>query len=131
MLKDVIVSVVKNLGIVEGRVKLVKLLFLVDYEAGKNVTGVDWVYHYYGPYSGEIFAVLEELVDEGVIAEGYDDENGLYLYSFLGGNYDSSVDVFVRPVVEKYGKFSGGELKELSYKLLEKMGVSPGERIVI
>ena len=88
------------------------------------------MYHYYGPYCADVIKLLNDLVLEGVIAEGYDPSAGQYVYVFLGGNYDESVDIFVKPVIEKYSNLSGEELKKPSYKVLDGMGLEAGDETV-
>jgi hypothetical protein len=48
-----------------GKTKLVKLLYLIDVENyrryGAKLTGLNWVFYYYGPYSPEIDDVLKRL----------------------------------------------------------------------
>ena len=52
-------------GIGFGKTKLVKLIYLVDVEnyraRRETLTGLDWVFYHYGPYSFEIDAALAEL----------------------------------------------------------------------
>ena len=48
-----------------GKTKLVKLLYLVDIEhyrlRGQTLTGLDWVFYYYGPYAFQIDEALKQL----------------------------------------------------------------------
>lgn len=52
-------------GIGFGKTKLVKLIYLVDVEnyraRRKTLTGAEWVFHHYGPYSFAIDEALAEL----------------------------------------------------------------------
>ena len=52
-------------GIGFGKTKPVKLIYLVDVEnyraRRKTLTGVDWIFHHYGPYAFEIDKALAEL----------------------------------------------------------------------
>ncbi len=56
-----------------GRTKLVKLLFLIDREAkrqiGRTVTNVTYRYHAYGPYADDIIRSLQ-LLDGQEVKEG-------------------------------------------------------------
>lgn len=48
-----------------GKTKLVKLLYLIDVEnyrlVSRTLTGLDWVFHHYGPYAFEVEQTLKEL----------------------------------------------------------------------
>ena len=50
-----------------GRIKLVKLVFLTDYESfrrhGATITGVQWEQHLYGPFAREIISTAQGLPD--------------------------------------------------------------------
>lgn len=52
-------------GIGFGKTKLVKLIYLVDVEnyraRRKTLTGLEWIFHHYGPYAFEIDKALAEL----------------------------------------------------------------------
>jgi len=128
---NVVLEIIRCLGVVEGRMKLMKLAFLVDYEhylkAGQQLSEFDWIYHYYGPYSREVIETVYDLEHEGTIVEYYDPCQGIWVYEYVGS--DSSGENFVRNIVEKYGNLSGEELKNECYKILDNLGVRPGERI--
>ena len=48
-----------------GKTKLIKLLYLSDVEyyklSGQTITGLNWFFHYYGPYAFEIDEALKQL----------------------------------------------------------------------
>ena len=54
-----------DMGIGFGKTKLVKLIYLVDVEnyraRRETLTGLEWVFYHYGPYSFGIDAALDEL----------------------------------------------------------------------
>jgi hypothetical protein len=56
-----------------GRTQLVKLMYLMDYEAyrylGRPITEFEWKTDNYGPFDRDFFAVLGHLQEEGFIAE--------------------------------------------------------------
>lgn len=60
-----IVVELADMGIGFGKTKLVKLIYLVDVEyyraRRKTLTGMEWIFYHYGPYSSEIDAALDEL----------------------------------------------------------------------
>ncbi len=60
-----IVTKIADAGGVLGVTKLVKLLYLVDVEYyrrhRKLLTGLDWIFHHYGPYSFEIPYAIRNL----------------------------------------------------------------------
>ena len=65
-----------------GRVRLMKLLFLLDYsylkEKGKKATKVDWIKWHYGPFSREVLDVLDELSIKGYVSIADSDEGIFY-----------------------------------------------------
>jgi uncharacterized protein YwgA len=54
-----------------GRTRLMKLLYLADYESrrffGRPLTNLQYVWHYYGPYDSTLFDATQELENLGVI----------------------------------------------------------------
>lgn len=54
-----------------NRTKLLKLMYLADIEnyraTGETLTGFDWIFYLYGPWSAEYDALLEQLEAEGSI----------------------------------------------------------------
>lgn len=75
-----IVSQVEELGGFTTPIRLVKLLYLIDLEHqrrfGRTLTGLEWVYHLYGPYAFELPEIGARLGfdlqrEEFVSAKGY------------------------------------------------------------
>ncbi len=56
-----------------GKTKLVKLIYLMDYEHfkafGNSITKIDYFYYHYGPYSDEISKYINELGKSKIILE--------------------------------------------------------------
>jgi len=69
-LRDVILYFLNRLGVIESRTKLVKLLYLADVEAKKKldrtITGLNYIYHFYGPYAPEIIEKVLEMNGEEI-----------------------------------------------------------------
>ncbi|RLG79301.1 MAG: hypothetical protein DRO40_13010 [Thermoprotei archaeon] len=97
-----------------GRTKLMKLLFLIDLEAkrrlSRTVTGLEWFRWFYGPFTTEIYPVLEELLDAGFIdldVYVHDDLRTEYTYKVakdMKTNIPKEVMKIVKDVVKKYAK---------------------------
>jgi hypothetical protein len=55
-----------------NKTKLLKLLYLADIEnyrvTGETLTGFDWIFYLYGPWSAEYDSLLEQLEAEGVVS---------------------------------------------------------------
>ena len=53
-----------------GKVKIQKILYLIDVESyretGKVLTGVEWIFYKYGPYSSEIESILKDFPVEAI-----------------------------------------------------------------
>jgi hypothetical protein len=60
-----VVSELQDMGASFGKTKLVKLVYLIDVEnyriRGEKLTGVNWVFYYYGPYITDIDDTLRKL----------------------------------------------------------------------
>lgn len=133
---EVILAVVKSMGdLVEGRSRLIKLVFLLDYVSrekfGRRVTGYDWVYHFYGPYSRDLMRDLHGLVLDGWLDEWYDPVSGRYVYRLLADPPGLGPEVVgvVEEVVREYGSMDVEGLKRVCYGVLDGLGVVPGETV--
>ncbi len=55
-----------------GRVRLMKILFLIDYLAfkywGEKITGTKWIRWLFGPFSKEVLDVLDELFNKAILS---------------------------------------------------------------
>lgn len=132
MLSDILVYLVSRFPRGAGRTRLMKLLFLVDAvasrELGRPVTGVDWRRWLYGPFSREVLDVLDELVLEGRLVA---DPGPEVRYMALDEPPELPVEVrrIVDRVVDEYGFLP---LKELLRRVYENYGIERfdlGERI--
>lgn len=77
-------SRIKGRGI--GRTKLMKLVFLIDYHAikelGSKITKITWFKWLYGPFSRAVLDTLDVLEDEGIVEiEEIPDIGRFYKYS--------------------------------------------------
>jgi hypothetical protein len=129
------VQAVADRGASLPKIKLVKLLYLLDLEAWKTkgvpVTGLDWQFFHYGPYTATLEPVLDRA--EGVYFNRVELERGqsrrlaatatrlghaqvpveneiVYLYNPLGGLPDEPIaDPFVAGLVERVAQRWAGE----------------------
>src|SRR5690349_10824134 len=64
---------VKHCGGMLGRTQLVKFLYLADYESrrylGRQISGIEYIWHHYGPYDQQLNSRIALLEREGVIRE--------------------------------------------------------------
>ena len=55
-----------------SKTKLLKLLYLADIEhfrtSGETLTGFDWIFYWYGPWSSDYDQLLDQMEAEAVIA---------------------------------------------------------------
>lgn len=72
--RNLVLAVLTRIEELEGTVnktKLLKLLYLSDIEqfraTGETLTGFDWIYYLYGPWTAEYDDLLKELEAEGAI----------------------------------------------------------------
>src|SRR2546430_11848217 len=56
-----------------GRTRLMKLLYLADYEArrylGRPISKIKYIWHYFGPYEPELTTWVNRLKEHGVVME--------------------------------------------------------------
>ena len=119
-----------NGGNVDGIKKLVKLLFLVQYDKGigkvkkylydgRPITHTEFYIWNYGPFSNEIYDVIDGLK---INEEGYKVLIGLpddFDPREVTDKLPVEVMKRIRRVVKKYGKKKGYELEGITLKLLK------------
>jgi Protein of unknown function (DUF4065) len=73
--KDLVLSVltrIKELDASVSKTKLLKLLYLADIEhfraTGDTLTGFDWIFYWYGPWSSDYDRLLDQMEAEAVLA---------------------------------------------------------------
>jgi len=137
-LRDVIYYLINKLGSIESRTKLVKLIYLADVEAkekfGRTITGLTYIYHFYGPYAPEIIETALEM-DGDEIKEIYNPFFDRYEY-IIGergkevGLSHEEIKVLDR-IIKKYGKLGTNDIKEMAYNTDQMRSAKPGEIIPI
>lgn len=72
--RDLVLAVLTRISEAEGtanKTKLLKLLYLTDIEhfrsTGETLTGFDWIYYLYGPWTAEYDGLLKQLDAEGAL----------------------------------------------------------------
>jgi len=132
VLRNIILYLVSLFPRGAGRLRIMKLLFLVDAEAkkryGYTVTGVDWRSWRYSPFSREVLDVLDELAREGTLIADAGSEVR-YIALDEPPKLPDEVREVVDNVVRKYGFLP---LRELLKKVYEEYGVESlglGEKI--
>jgi len=129
-LSDIIIKIIElhtmyaNRG--PGRVKLIKLLFLIDHEAKKRnlgkITGLEWIMNFFGPFNPKIYEVLRNLMNKGVIdidVHVYDDLRTEFVYCIRKSMrvcIPKEVETLIEHIVEKYAKKSLYEILWDIYK---------------
>ena len=136
--RDVIYYLVNKLGFIESRTKLVKLLYLADVEAknktGNTITGLTYVYHFYGPYSPQIIETALEM-DGEEIKEIYNPY--FERYEYVKGEQDREIKLteeeikVLEEIIEEYGKLGTNDIKERAYQTEPMKTAKPGEVIKI
>jgi len=111
------------------RLKLMKLLFLVDYDLTKHppqkrgLTGLEWKIYLWGPYAYDVYCAKDQLVEKGILVEAFpyrtllpDDEDALKkLIDSLDGKLKQVID----EVLARYGDRDGIDLTYLIYRILQ------------
>jgi hypothetical protein len=112
-------------GHVLTRTKLVKMLYFLDEhswrEIGRTVTGVDWYWHYFGPYSSTIVEASESLARSGLLEiEETTNFYGKKEYRITSttrplGRIPKRFEVVLHHLIGEYGPLSPSELGDRSY----------------
>ena len=138
--KEVIKYVVKKIGKVEGRKKLQKLIFLIDYYnilKGINkdkILGYDFIIYHYGPYSIGLQKDIDELCNNSELNEDIIEDKSsdivTYEYSIVDDDADFNIPEDLKGIVDgildQYGNKTGGDLEREVLKLLK---LSPAKKI--
>ncbi|MBO0806369.1 MAG: DUF4065 domain-containing protein [Nocardiopsaceae bacterium] len=113
-------------GAVITRTKAAKLLYLADLRAvqalGHLVSGVEWRWLHYGPFSTMLLAVEDDLVSAGVMeretTENYygSVEYRLRLAREVPVDVDAQFAVIIEDVVTEYGDLAASTLRDLTYQ---------------
>jgi len=137
-LGDAIYYLVSKVGCIESRTKLVKLLYLADNLAkdkiGRTITGIRYVYHFYGPYSHDIIFKAVEMDSRGEIVEDYDPFYDRYIY--YKGNVERRIELsddeikILDVVIEKYGKLRLDDILKEAYNTERMKRAKPGDIIL-
>ena len=134
MLREIVVYIISRFPRGVGRTRLMKLLFLVDAmaskELGHSITGVEWVRWRYGPFSRDVLGALDELVDEGLLTI---DPGPEVRYKALVDEVKLPRDAIriVDKVVEEYGFLPLEKLLEKVYSEYDIDRLGMGEKIAL
>lgn len=127
VLEDTVTLLVSKYRRQLTRTGLMKLLYFVDLRSwerrGQGLTGLHWIWHYYGPYTKEVTEIVadleghEELNVKAVLKSGGDviyrihsgPNAGLY------GALSEEERVIIEDVLQTFGHFTPNVLTELSY----------------
>lgn len=82
-----LVEVAQQANVVEGRVRVQKTLYLLKRLGVRELDGVDFIYHHYGPFSWTVAETLANAVNENVLVEAVDSmEQDKRRYRYTPGN---------------------------------------------
>jgi uncharacterized protein YwgA len=98
-------AALKTSGILEGRIRIQKIAYLLQQKGLQELSEVDFVFHHYGPYSEEVSSVLSQAVAADIIIEqvvSFDDEWQRFEYSLApkGADYLSLIGQESMSVIE-------------------------------
>lgn len=85
-----LLSVFYEVGKVYGRKKIQKMIHLL--EAAGTRMPFKYEYHYYGPYSAELQAEINDLVRQGFLAETKDEDAYIYEITAKGRQFKEMLD---------------------------------------
>lgn len=90
----VLAAAITEAGRLEGRVRLQKLMYLLKRAGVAELSRIEFMYHHYGPYSGDVAETLRQAVVAGICrerADRFDDEWQKYTYE-PGGDAQDAAD---------------------------------------
>jgi uncharacterized protein YwgA len=136
-LKNILVYLVAHIDETKYKTELIKLSFILDYRYSKmnksNATSVEYVKYNYGPYSDSFIEALDQLKNEGILAEiSLPFGAGFTLVKEITDyKIDDNLRVFIDQVIVDYGKRPLREMKAFIYNLEEFKRTDFGKPIVI
>jgi uncharacterized protein YwgA len=89
----VVAQLISELGGVEGRTRLQKLVHLVQ-SKGAAEFKQSFILHFYGPFSRELAAQLDYLCAARIVEETRDDDTGHYTYQIAGSEAKDYISRF-------------------------------------
>ncbi len=127
--KKVILYLIKTLkDKIEGRKKLVKLMFLIEHFdpvskalSKEKTLGNRFLIYHHGVFSFEVFQCYNELVKEGKIIDGFP----IKLKHDIKVNLNERLKNKVDKIIELFGNESGYNLEK---KTLELLGINSWEK---
>jgi len=127
--KNVILYLVKKLGEqIEGRKKLMKLMFLIEHFdlvskkiVRKHTLGNHFFIYYYGVFSFDVMNSYEELIRERKIKDTYP----LTLEQEVETRLEEELERVIDGIVKEFGKYSGYSLE---VETLRMLGIKPPEK---
>lgn len=135
----------RSQGVKLTRTKLVKLLYFVDLAAwdtfGRTVTGVEWIWHNFGPYSSSVMDAVRTMsaADQLVVTSthNYYGSPEYRIESVQPSYYEplgADLVGLIRSVLREYGTMSPSQIGDASYgtepmRALIQRGGNRGDRL--
>ncbi len=141
-LEDIVTFVLQLAAQPLSRTALMKLLYFIDlrsYErSGQGITGLDWMWHRFGPFSKSVYDVLDWMeshreVQIDVVRTYYGSPEYRIELDDLWGYYrpiEQREATIIRHTVQEFSHFGAQRLAELSYYTLPMQQVKErGDRL--
>jgi len=117
-----ILNRVKNL---EGRLKLMKLMFLLEhYDFDKNkltnqkIIGNNFIIYHHGPFSFEVYNELLKMIkDKTISEEGYSIRSNINLDD-IEKKLPENISKKIKKILSEFGEFNGFELENKTMNML-------------
>ncbi|MBC7118915.1 MAG: SocA family protein [Methanobacteriaceae archaeon] len=143
-LREVVCEIIRRFpGI--SRTQLVKSIYVIDREyfknTGRTMTGIEYEFYFYGPYSHEFKAVLHDLKKNNIIYENFD---GISYKIFLdkkrlseeeirtqfSREENEAIESAIKKLTRNEKLISAKEIKKYVYSLDEVKSTEPFKKIV-
>ena len=133
--EKIIIALINNLGIVNGRTRLQKILFLLENEENLD-SHIKFEKWQYGPYSNEISRIIDSLKEKNVILETVNNTiRGESYFYIINPEKQPEVDVIIQDldaealvkinnVIAKFGNMPLNQLLRYVYSRYPSWTVS-------
>jgi len=137
-LREVVCEIIRRFpGI--SRTQLVKSVYVIDREyfksTGRTMTGIEYEFYFYGPYSHKFKTVLHDLKKNNIIYENFD---GISYRIFLNKDIktqfsreeNETIESAIKKLTRNEKLMSAEEIKKYIYSLDEVRSTEPFKKIV-
>jgi len=117
-----------------GITRIIKLLYLIDWlyytQYGHTYTGTKWVFYHYGPFSEEIYHILDKKDERTSDGRKWKIVNIPSNSKKQNDHFDEQIKDIVNYVIKKFSRKSLDELLEFVYSTPPMRQASKGDTLL-